>query len=233
MKHDNKYTKMQQAQYDHEASIWSPTNRDPVVGSFDKHNAWQDYSDYLFKGINTQDKVALDFGCGPGRCIAQFANRFKHIDGTDLSQINLNNAKLWCSGKASFTPTFYKASGIDIAAVPSITYDVVYSTICMQHICVYDIRLSLMKEFHRVLKQGGSLCLQMGFGPGHPSTVGYYENYYDATATNSGKDTRVDDPEQLRKDLESIGFANFTFDIRPVGPGDAHGNWIFFRATKS
>lgn len=129
-------------------------------------------------------------------------------------------------------PILYKNNGVDLSFIPDDCYDVVFSTICLQHICVHDIRFSLVKEFFRVLKSGGSFCAQMGFGNAHPRTVGYFENHYDAKDTNSGCDTRVDSPSELQSDLESIGFKDFTFDLRPVGPGDGHSGWIFFRATK-
>ena len=32
--------------------------------------------------------------------------------------------------------------------------------------------------------------------------------------------------------MKEIGFENFNYYIRPVGPGDGHPNWIFFNATK-
>lgn len=233
MEQDNKYSKMQQKQYDTEASVWSIENRDPVVGSFDQHNKWDDYDNYLFKSIqSTTDKVALDFGCGPGRNIVKFSERFKRIDGADISDINLKNAVQWCQYNNVKVPLFYKNNGMDLQAIVSEVYDVVFSTICLQHICVHDIRFNLMKEFYRILKPGGAICLQMGFGVGHPFTVGYFENHYEATATNSGCDTRVDSPDELKSDLEKIGFHSFEYDIRPVGPGDCHGNWIFFRAFK-
>jgi ubiquinone/menaquinone biosynthesis C-methylase UbiE len=229
----NKYTEMQQNQYDNEASQWTVQNRDAVVGSFDQHNNWADYENFLFKGVTTDNKIALDFGCGPGRNIVKFASRFSRIDGADISDLNLQNAKTWCSqNKTPFTPNLYKNNGVDLSDIESSIYDVVFSTICLQHICVYDIRLSLMRDFFRVLKSGGKLCLQMGFGPGHPRTVGYYDNYYDAKGTNSFYDTRVDNPSELESDLSSIGFQNFNYDLRPTGPGDSHGNWIFFRADK-
>lgn len=47
----NKYTVMQQSQYERHANEWSLQNRDPVVGLFDQHNAWKDYDDFLFKGV--------------------------------------------------------------------------------------------------------------------------------------------------------------------------------------
>lgn len=230
---DNKYSKMQKNQYDNEASKWQVNDRDHVVGSFDKHNAWQDYDDYLFKNVeDTQNKLALDFACGPGRNIVKFNKRFKRIDGVDLSQNNLDNASIWCQHNNIEIPTFYQNSGTDIAIVPSDHYDVVFSTIAMQHICVHEIRFSLLTDFYRVLKSNGKICIQMGFGTNHPQSVGYYENFYDATGTNSWCDTRIEDPNQIKSDLEKIGFINFDYDLRPNGPGDGHTNWIFFRAQK-
>jgi ubiquinone/menaquinone biosynthesis C-methylase UbiE len=234
MKSDNKYTQMQKKQLDIQASKWSITDRDHVVGSFDSHNKWQDYDDFLFKNVETQNKIALDFGCGPGRCIVKFANRFARIDGIDISEINLNNVKVWTQQhNISFIPNLYLSNGVDLSIINDNIYDVVYSTICLQHICVYEIRLNLLKEFHRVLKSGGHICLQMGFGKIGDNQVNYYENYYDAVGTNGGKDVDILDVNNLKSDMDLIGFKNFEYDLRPVGPGDgAHAQWIFFRAQK-
>jgi ubiquinone/menaquinone biosynthesis C-methylase UbiE len=228
----NKYTVMQQHQYDDEANAWKLDNKDPVVGSFDQHNSWLDYDTFLFKGIDTSSKVALDFGCGPGRNIVKFANRFYKIDGVDISNKNLENAKLWCEFNHIEPPNLFKTNGVDLSIISNASYDVIFSTICLQHICVHEIRFHLMKEFHRVLKADGFICLQMGYGYGHPFCVGYHENHYDANRTNSGFDTRVNSPVELQTDLEKIGFRNFDYDLRPTGPGDSHSAWIFFRAQK-
>jgi len=228
----NKYSKMQQKQYDAEAAIWNPGCRDPVVGSFDRHNAWPDYDEFLFKSIDTSNKIALDFGCGPGRNIVKFDSKFLRIDGVDISDLNLSNAEIWCQTNSIPAPNLFKNNGIDLELVPSNSYDIVFSTICLQHICVHEIRFSLIKEFYRVLKVGGYVCLQMGFGDRHPYSVGYFENNYDATISNSGCDTRINSPEEPKSDLEKIGFHSFDYDIRPTGPGDHHSNWIFLRAIK-
>jgi ubiquinone/menaquinone biosynthesis C-methylase UbiE len=234
----NKYSRMQEKAYEDLASRWTPEERDHVVGSFDQHNSWADYDEFLFKGVETQDLVALEFACGPGRNIVKFWSRFKQIDGVDIASENLDNARLWIdhNGLNSGQPRLFKSSGEDIAVVTDDAgYDVVFSTIALQHICIHEIRLKLVHEFARVLKPGGWFCAQMGFGPrrvGH-SGVGYYENFYDATHTNGGCDCCVTDPMQLQGDLETAGFGNFSYDIRPVGPGDNHDNWIFFRAQKN
>jgi ubiquinone/menaquinone biosynthesis C-methylase UbiE len=230
----NKYSKMQESEYEHLANYWSIDSRDAVVGSFDQHNAWSDYDEFLFKGIETENLSALEFGCGPGRNIVRFNKRFAKIDGVDIAQKNLDNAKLWMTHNniSLDTSILYKNDGANISIVPSETYDVVYSTICFQHICVHEIRYSLLEDFYRVLKPGGHICFQQGLGNSHPSSVGYFENFYDAHGTNSALDHRLENVDDLKNDLEKIGFHNFEYDMRPVGPGDAHTNWIFWRAEK-
>jgi len=106
------------------------------------------------------------------------------------------------------------------------------STIALQHICVYDIRYSIMKDIYRVLNKGGIFSAQMGYGSPSPMTVGYYENYYDARESNRSCDACIESPEQLEKDLIEIGFTDFQYKITQVGPGDVHPNWIFFSAIK-
>lgn len=229
---NNKYTKMQKAQYDGDASNWSIDNRDPVVGSFDEHNAWEDYDKFLFKGVKTTGKLALEFGCGPGRNIVKFASKFNQIDGVDLSEINLKNAEKWISHNNILVPNLYENNGVDLSGIPDAKYDIVFSTITLQHICVHSIRKNLMSEFFRVLKSGGYLCFQMGYGIGKKDVVGYLDDFYDAKGTNSAMDTLVESPDQLKSDLNDIGFSTFKYDIRPVGPGDTHQNWIFVRAKK-
>jgi ubiquinone/menaquinone biosynthesis C-methylase UbiE len=233
MQDKTKYAAMQQAQYDNEASQWSLSNLDPVVGSFEQHTKWQDYFDFLFQGIDTPDKIALDFGCGPGRCIVQFANLFKQIDGIDISKTNLDNAKTYISKyNLPFTPNLFKNNGIDIANIQDNTYDIIFSTIAMQHIAVYDIRYNLFSEFFRALKPGGYICIQMGYGSRHPQSVSYFANFYDAQTTNGSMDVRIENAEDLINDLDQIGFCRISYDLRPTGPGDSHSQWIYFRAKK-
>ena len=229
----NTYASMQSNHYENAASTWDLNNRDPVVGSFDQHNNWPDYDEYLFKHcINFNS--CLDFGCGPGRNIVKYNDKFKIFDGVDISQTNLDNAAKWLN--ANKCPTektnLIKCNGYNLEEISDNSYDVVMSTIALQHICVHEIRQSYFKEFYRILKNEGTFTAQMGFGNGHPMSVGYYENKYDATSTNSHCDTRVEDPIFLEKDLYDCGFVDFQYYIRPVGPGDSHSQWIFFSVHK-
>lgn len=259
---DNPYTRMQRAFYARESALWTPQNRDPVVGAWHAHEAFADY-DLLFDGIDTSKMVALDFGCGPGRMIMRYAGRFRRIDGADLDGDNLLAAsRLFDAtfgaglepGSDAFAdyldrrPVLYLVDGVSLRApkflveipggpvpveVPSAGYDLVYSTICLQHVPVHAIRLNLFREFCRVLKPGGWFTAQMGFGDeGDPRGVGYYEDRYDAATTNGGCDVEVTDATQLENDLILAGFSYTSCRVRPAGPNDWHPKWVWFRGRK-
>lgn len=229
----NPYTLMQRRQYDAEAWQWTPQSRDWVVGSFDAHNAWEDY-EHLFDHLgDTSGMRALDFGCGPGRSLVRYWTRFRRIDGADLSLTNLKNARTWLiqNGCDATATTLWLSNGVDLGLIPSGTYDVVLSTITMQHICVHAIRQRLWEEMARVLKPGGHLSVQMGAGDA-PCSVAYEADFWEAPGTNRQMDTRVDEPQALVDDLELAGFGSIRWQLRPTGPGDSHAQWIFVYGRK-
>ena len=228
-----KFIEMQKKWYDRISKQWSINNLDPVVGNFKKHNNHKDYEEFLFKDCKNF-KTCLDFACGPGRNIVLFNSLFEKFDGVDISQTNLDNAAKWINhnGCDMSKTDLFLCNGSDLSSIPDCSYDVVMSTIALQHICVHEIRFNYFKEFYRVLKNGGRFTAQMGYGPSHPESVGYYENNYSAPSTNGACDTRVESHTQLETDLKQIGFKDFKFYIRPVGPGDRHNNWIFFSGEK-
>jgi ubiquinone/menaquinone biosynthesis C-methylase UbiE len=201
------------------------------VGSFDGHNNWPEYEN-LFTRLENQNKlIGLDFACGPGRNIVKYNDRFKRLDGVDISPINIEKARSYTS-KQGIQTNLFVSNGVDLDIIQTDTYDFVMSTIALQHICVHEIRYKIMEDVYRVLKSGGMFTAQMGYGFPSPMTVGYYENYYDAKVTNRFCDVCIENPTQLKNDLEKIGFIDFEYIIGNVGPGDCHPNWIYFSALK-
>jgi SAM-dependent methyltransferase len=137
------YLNMQNKYYDQYAAIWSLEFKDPVVGSYDAHNEWEDYDTYLFKDFDTTDLIALDYGCGPGRNIIKFHNRFKRIDGVDISNINLEKSRVNLEYNDIAIPNLYHTSGDNLSMIEDSVYDVMLAVICNQHICVHEIRFKI------------------------------------------------------------------------------------------
>jgi SAM-dependent methyltransferase len=229
MSTENDYLKMQLDFYNNEASLWSLENKNPVVGGYDIHNAFSDYDEYLFKDFDTRDKIALEYGCGPGRNIIRFNNRFKRIDGVDISPLNIEKCKINIVDNNIEIPNLYTNTGNDIP-VSDCTYDVIFSVICLQHICVHSIRYKIMKDVYRCLVDGGYFCFQMGFG-GRFNAVNYYDNYVEATTTNSGCDVSIENEQFIIDDLKSIGFINYKSDLR-IPCIDRHDKWIWIQVQK-
>ena len=241
----DQYIKMQFNHYEQAANKWSLENRNPVVGGYDKHNNWEDYDEYLFKKFDTEDLVALDYGTGPGRNIIKFNDRFKRIDGVDIGKKNIENAKINLKNAGIDNSNLYVCDGKS-TPIDDESYDVWFSVICLQHIACYDIRYSILQDAYRVLKPGGHICFQMGFGGRNTKsnnyrvystskiilTAGYYDNDTHAITTNGFHDVSVTEDDQIIKDLEKIGFKNILIDHRPTGPGGTHKEWIFVQGTK-
>jgi len=199
-----------------------------------EHNSNEDYWGVLLGGLADKDfsnSKALDFGCGKGRNVTNLRGitNFSRVDGVDISQGNIDFCLETLPGSM-----FYKNNGEDLLGLPSDEYDLVMSTIVLQHIPVYDIRRRLLEEVRRVMRIGGELRIQLGYGPDlqNPKVSGYYDNFYDAAGTNSSNDFRVVDVATVAKDLESIGFSTEDFEIKKSFSDNQHPQWLYLRAVK-
>ena len=130
---------------------------------------------------------------------------------------------------------WYCNNGIDVSDLKDNEYDFIMSTIALQHIPVYDIRKSLITDLLRTLKSGGLFSFQMGYGKEILSTenrIPYFENHYDANGTNSVCDVRVQNIEDIIKDLQEIGYTNVTTEVRESYSDNGHPEWIYVKAYK-
>ncbi len=227
------YLKQQQAFWQGLANQWSPDNRDPVVGWYDQHEAFPHYDTVLFRGIDTKGKRALEYGCGPGRNIRRFADRFQRIDGVDISPVNIEKAKTWCAVQnLPFTPFLWANDGAHLPFIPDETYDVVFAVIALQHVNHHGVRQKIYEEVYRVLKEGGYFCFQVGFGPGHPRSLAYHaepKEYKEA-------DFRLENLKDMVDDLKDAGFGEGAFsdiEFQFTEPCcDEHPQWVWFKAQK-
>jgi SAM-dependent methyltransferase len=207
---------------------------DYVVGSWREHDAWPDYETFLMREVPPDASwTAIEYGCGPGRNIRRWSARFARIDGVDISAKNLENARVFLKDlPAEKAPRLFVTQGMDCGEAPKGAYDFAFSTICLQHICVHTVRFSILRSLFECLKPGGRLSVQMGYGVPSPNTVPYLADHVQAHDTNRLCDVAIASPDEPKADLEKIGFTDFEYWLRPVGPGDCHPQWIFFTAVK-
>lgn len=231
------YAKMQKDFYEKESYNMN------VSGNHRFHDLNENYKKVLLKPIYDnpsifQNEYAMDFGCGQGRNVSNlilwFPNLFNRVDGVDISSSNIE----YCWGNLknevgdSSKYNFYVNNGHDLQDIQSDFYKFAMSTITLQHICVHETRFGLMKEIYRVMKSNGVFSFQMGYSKELRSIrAGYYENKYDATATNGACDVEVTDEQFLIDDLTKIGFTDVEFDILDSFQGD-HDKWIYVRCKK-
>jgi ubiquinone/menaquinone biosynthesis C-methylase UbiE len=225
---ENQYTNMQKGMYHQGTS------------NHEEHNSNEDYWNILLGDLKNKEnwngKVGLDFACGKGRNITNMLNLcdWHRVDGIDLSTGNIDYNKETYKNQNS---NWYANNGVDVSELKDDEYDFIMSTIALQHIPVYDIRKSLITDLFRTLKPGGVFSFQMGYGKdlidvnGRPRSS-YFDNSYDAAQTNGEYDVRVQNEEELIKDMEGIGFKNVTIEIRDSWSDIGHPQWIYVRCEK-
>lgn len=229
------YRKMQQEWYDAHVG---DGNRDrgpvAVVGNFEAHEAYP-YEKYLLANLpRTENLVALDFGCGPGRMIKRMAPVFRRVDGVDISKQMIIAATRWTAGLGS---KLWVIDGMHLSEISDEEYDLVYCTISFQHIASYEMRLCLLREFFRVLRPGGHLALQMVYmhipRERWMEHASWRESRDDTRQTNGLADVRLsaDNLPEVKEDLEEIGYRNVDHAITPP-PHEYPGDWIYIYATK-
>lgn len=240
---NNSYTQMQQQWYDELA--WMDSGRDgngilsqpQVLTVYDQY-----YFDRLWRFIpDISNKKVLDFGSGLGRNLVFYTGKVKSIDGVDIAERNLSLTKEWLSFNGFDLDNYklYKNDGVSLNGVPSTSYDIVMSTICLQHISVHQIRYNLLSEFHRVLNSNGYVTLQFLYNTNKPNTVDYFSNDLTVTGTNGARDCVVKDVSNVIGDLEKIGFTNINYFIDQAFTSDGlppkdvdDKEWLFITAQK-
>jgi len=230
---EKKYRDMQKNWYEDQASTSEYKEgvviRDHVVGNFPQQEKFP-YENWLFKHYTPQkDHVCYEYGCGPGRQIKRMLKYFKRVDGVDISENNLKNAKDYL-GK-DYNGVLKVNDGVSVPLTDK--YDFCYSIICLQHIPVYTIRRKILKNMLNSLKDGGQICVQLAVGKstsGTP-TYGYFENFHDAEATNGRVDCRIDSYSEVVDDFTNIGFKVIGIGLSDTVE-DHHPLWAWFYGIK-
>lgn len=206
-----------------------------------EHNSNPNYWGHLLAPVLKQPdswsgKSALDFGCGAGRNVSNLLGvaKWKNVDGIDLSKENIRRCKERFRHTAS---RFFVADGTSLKPISDEEYDLVISTITLQHIPVFTIRDQIMKDIHRVLKPGGIFSFQMGFGErldpnSKNGRAKYKEDVFSALGTNSEFDVEVSHVNQVKDHLLEIGFTDVESVVTSSWSDVNHQKWIWTTARK-
>jgi SAM-dependent methyltransferase len=116
-------------------------------------------------GIPAGRGAALDFGCGLGRLTRPLAKRFERVLGLDISPRMVYRAR-------ALTPTpgveFAVNPGTDLAGLRAAAFDLVLSSVVLQHVPRREWIEAYLAEFARVLAPGGALVFTL---PSHIPVV--------------------------------------------------------------
>jgi len=197
-----------------------------IAGNIKPRDAFN-YGLYLFGHLH--GPKILEYGCGPGFIIDKGKREYELIiDGVDICENVLEYAR-----KKHPESKFFLNNGFDLASIPDNSYHSVFSVHCLQHIAVWKIRFNILRELSRVLKTGGLLIFQMGWGQSTSPKTYYRENKYNATKTNGYLDTEILDVNEVLTDLRKLGYDEISYFFVPKIVGDgAHQKWVFFYARK-
>lgn len=138
------------------------------------------------------DFKALDYGCGPGRMVERMSKFINRVDGVDISPRLIEIAKKETTSNSRFFVT--KGDGIPLKSTFVEHYDLVFSTLCLQHIPVRSLRNKIIHSCYEVLRHGGKAVFQMLFnfkGTIPPEHRDWFAEYTDAPATNSAHDVHI------------------------------------------
>ena len=103
-----------------------------------------------------RNERALDFGCGVGRLARALASRFGHVDGVDISEEMIRRARELNRDRPRLT--FTTSAEVPFADE---TFDFVCSLLVLQHLPSRELALHYVREFVRVLRQGGLAVFQV------------------------------------------------------------------------
>ena len=110
-------------------------------------------------GLPKKRARALDFGCGLGRMTRALAAHFDECIGVDISEGMVHGAR---EANADVSGVSFEVNhATDLRRFPDADFDLVYSTIVLQHVPDRDAIEAYVGEFCRVLCPGGLAAFQL------------------------------------------------------------------------
>jgi ubiquinone/menaquinone biosynthesis C-methylase UbiE len=113
----------------------------------------------ICQGKPPEQMSVLEIGCGAGRLTRALARVFGRVYAVDVSPEMIQIAK----DKLAAQPNvhLYNNNGVDLTALPDVTFDFAFSYIVFQHIPSFEVLLSYCREVARRLRPGGLFKFQV------------------------------------------------------------------------
>ncbi len=112
-------------------------------------------------GLTPGHSAALDFGCGVGRLTQALAGHVDRAVGVDISPTMLERAR---ELSTLANVEFVLNERADLARFDSAAFDIVYSSLVLQHLPT-PLARTYLAELLRVLRPGGALVIQVATAP--------------------------------------------------------------------
>ena len=109
-------------------------------------------------GLAPLPHSALDFGCGVGRLTQALAERFERVQGVDISDVMIEEARKL--NRHGDRVTYHVNASDRLSMIPDRSVNFLYSRITLQHIPRAAVRRYL-SDFPRVLASGGIAMFQI------------------------------------------------------------------------
>lgn len=122
---------------------------------------------------------ALEYGCGAGRNLVNLlaAAEFERVDGLDISGLNAANAQRFAESKFGLgCSVALESDGFSCLPFASEKYSYVISHQVFIHIPSREVRLSILRDIHRILVPQGVSVIHF---KSMTSSVSYERNYDD------------------------------------------------------
>jgi SAM-dependent methyltransferase len=119
-------------------------------------------SDLRSLGHTVGGRAALDFGCGVGRLTQPLTKYFDEVVGVDLSQEMVRLAQ--AHNRAPDRCRYVVNASTELAMLPTGSFDLVLSYLTLQHMPP-RYSTSYLREFVRVARIGGIICVQLPAAP--------------------------------------------------------------------
>jgi 2-polyprenyl-3-methyl-5-hydroxy-6-metoxy-1,4-benzoquinol methylase len=134
------------------------------------------------RGLGLKMGRCLDFGCGVGRVSQALCTHFASVDGVDIAQTMLDEARKY--NQHGERCRFHLNTSDNLSIFSDGTFDFVYSNIVLQHM-ESDLAERYIAEFMRVLVPAGLAVFQVPSEFHDPDRLTSHEAQIDADASQT------------------------------------------------